>query len=256
MRVDLVKGGGQTLCPRPPLKAESQSCRSAACVVADEQVRGLVDLMLMTPRDWARGWRPRGGLKTVTRAERNSEAGRQRALDRDRGSQRISRAVDAQRRLNARRADSTWSTPDSVGLSDPATRMERGRTTRRACRCRILRGKGAHMPRVEVLTEVSPGDPEAVLTEHVPSEMLSDEHYAGQLLERMGWALETRSGGSRRSEPTMAARRGTLRLARLRRATARGRAPGAQPRADVTATPRRASSTSSPSTLGVPRGSR
>lgn len=45
------------------------------------------------------------------------------------------------------------------------------------------------MPRVEIRTE-SPGrDPETLLTEHVPSEMLADEHYADQLVERMGWAL-------------------------------------------------------------------
>jgi hypothetical protein len=45
------------------------------------------------------------------------------------------------------------------------------------------------MPRVEVLTE-SPGhDPETLLTEHVPSEMLANEHYADQLVERIGWAL-------------------------------------------------------------------
>jgi hypothetical protein len=36
------------------------------------------------------------------------------------------------------------------------------------------------MPRVEVLTEVSGGDPEAVLTEHVPSGMLADERDANQ----------------------------------------------------------------------------
>jgi hypothetical protein len=45
------------------------------------------------------------------------------------------------------------------------------------------------MPRVEVLTEVPGRDAETMLTEHVPSEMLTDEHYAGQLVERMGWAL-------------------------------------------------------------------
>jgi hypothetical protein len=45
------------------------------------------------------------------------------------------------------------------------------------------------MPRVEIRTE-SPGhNPETLLTEHVPSEMLANEHYADQLVERMGWAL-------------------------------------------------------------------
>jgi hypothetical protein len=32
-------------------------------------------------------------------------------------------------------------------------------------------------------------DPETLLTEHVPSEMLANEHYADELVERMGWAL-------------------------------------------------------------------
>jgi hypothetical protein len=45
------------------------------------------------------------------------------------------------------------------------------------------------MPRVQVLTEIPGRNPETLLTEHVPSEMLSDEHYADQLVERMGWAL-------------------------------------------------------------------
>ena len=30
---------------------------------------------------------------------------------------------------------------------------------------------------------------QVILTEHVPSEMFANEHYATQLLERMGWAL-------------------------------------------------------------------
>jgi hypothetical protein len=46
-----------------------------------------------------------------------------------------------------------------------------------------------HMPRVEVLTDVPGHNAETMLTERVPSEMLSDEHYADQLVERMGWAL-------------------------------------------------------------------
>jgi hypothetical protein len=45
------------------------------------------------------------------------------------------------------------------------------------------------MPRVEVLTEVPGRDPETLLSEHVPAEMVTDEHYADQLVERMGWAL-------------------------------------------------------------------
>jgi len=45
------------------------------------------------------------------------------------------------------------------------------------------------MPRVEVLTDVPGRDAETLLTERVPSEMLVNEHYADQLVERMGWAL-------------------------------------------------------------------
>ena len=45
------------------------------------------------------------------------------------------------------------------------------------------------MPRVEVLTDVQGHDHEVLLTERVPAEMFADEHYADQLVERMGWAL-------------------------------------------------------------------
>ena len=86
------------------------------------------------------------------------------------------------------------------------------------------------MPRIEVLTEVSGHDPEALLTEHVPSEMLADEHYADQLVERMGWALvdaEQREQAiqthNRGSAPARSVRRATARRASNRRATARSR---------------------------------
>ena len=45
------------------------------------------------------------------------------------------------------------------------------------------------MPRVQVLTEVQGRAHEVMLTERVPPEMFADEHYAAQLVERMGWAL-------------------------------------------------------------------
>jgi hypothetical protein len=45
------------------------------------------------------------------------------------------------------------------------------------------------MPRVQVLTEVHGRAPEVMLTERVPAEMFSNEHFADQLVERMGWAL-------------------------------------------------------------------
>ena len=45
------------------------------------------------------------------------------------------------------------------------------------------------MPRVQVLSDVQGHDHKVMLTEHVPSEMLANGHYADQLVERMGWAL-------------------------------------------------------------------
>jgi hypothetical protein len=42
------------------------------------------------------------------------------------------------------------------------------------------------MPRVGVPTELPGHDPETLLTEHVPSEMLADEHDADQLVEHLG----------------------------------------------------------------------
>jgi hypothetical protein len=45
------------------------------------------------------------------------------------------------------------------------------------------------VPRVQILADVPGRNPEATLTERVPSEMLADGHYADQLVERMGWAL-------------------------------------------------------------------
>jgi hypothetical protein len=45
------------------------------------------------------------------------------------------------------------------------------------------------MPRIQVLTEVPGRDAEMMLTERVPAEMFADQHYADQLVQRMGWAL-------------------------------------------------------------------
>ena len=45
------------------------------------------------------------------------------------------------------------------------------------------------MPRVQVLTEAPGHADQVMLTEHVPSEMFANEHYAAQLVQRMGWAL-------------------------------------------------------------------
>src|SRR5664279_1035858 len=90
----------------------------------------------------------------------------------------------------------------------------------------------AHMARVEVLREVSERDPEAVLTEHVSSEMLADEHSTDQLVERTGWALaaerqeqtiHAHNGASAAAAPVRSVRRATARRASNRRATARSR---------------------------------
>jgi hypothetical protein len=45
------------------------------------------------------------------------------------------------------------------------------------------------MPRIEVLTEVRGRDAKPMLSEHVPAKLLADEHFADQLVERLGWAL-------------------------------------------------------------------
>jgi hypothetical protein len=108
----------------------------------------------------------------MTRAESTSAARRRRELNRDGGSRRISQAIDAQRRLSARRADSTRTKANPFDPSDPGHEYVAQARPSKTYRCRITTYKGAHMP-VEVLTEVSERDPEAVLTEHVPSEMLA-----------------------------------------------------------------------------------
>ena len=89
------------------------------------------------------------------------------------------------------------------------------------------------MPRVEVLTEASGPDPEAVLTEHGSSETLADEHSADQLVEQRGWALadterqqqaiHAHDGASAAAAPARSVRRATARRASNRRAVARSR---------------------------------
>ena len=54
----------------------------------------------------------------MTRTEQYSAARRRGELTRDRGSRRLSPAIDAQRRLNARRADGTPTNPDPFGPND------------------------------------------------------------------------------------------------------------------------------------------
>lgn len=45
------------------------------------------------------------------------------------------------------------------------------------------------MPRVEVPSQLQRRDHEVMLSEHVPAEMFANEHYADQLVDRMGWVL-------------------------------------------------------------------
>ena len=55
----------------------------------------------------------------MTRTEHNWAARRRGELTRDRGSLRLSPAMDAQRRLNTRRADGPRTKADPHGPSDP-----------------------------------------------------------------------------------------------------------------------------------------
>jgi hypothetical protein len=89
------------------------------------------------------------------------------------------------------------------------------------------------MPRFEVLTEVSGRDPEAVLSEPVPSVMLADARDADLFVERIRWGLEDAErqqqaihaldGGSAAAAPARSVRRATARRASNRRAIARDR---------------------------------
>jgi hypothetical protein len=93
--------------------------------------------------------------------------------------------------------------------------------------------KGTDMPRVQLLNAVTTRDPEAVLTDHVPSEMLANEHDADQLVDRIGWALvdaeqqtndsHAHDGPPAQAAPARSVRRATARRASNRRATARSR---------------------------------
>ena len=54
----------------------------------------------------------------MTRTEHNRPARRRGELTRDRGSRRLSPAIDAQRRLNARRVDGTPTNAEAFGPND------------------------------------------------------------------------------------------------------------------------------------------
>ena len=45
------------------------------------------------------------------------------------------------------------------------------------------------MPRIQVLADVPGRDAQVMLTEYVAAELLRDDYDAGQLVQRMGWAL-------------------------------------------------------------------
>jgi hypothetical protein len=55
----------------------------------------------------------------MTHTEHSRAARRRGELTRDRGSRRLSRAIDAQRRLNSRRPDRTRIKADPFGPTDP-----------------------------------------------------------------------------------------------------------------------------------------
>ena len=57
------------------------------------------------------------------------------------------------------------------------------------------------MPVVQVLTEMQGRAHAVMLSEHVPSEMFANEHYADQLVERMGWALVDAENEERATRP-------------------------------------------------------
>jgi len=62
----------------------------------------------------------------MPRAPENWEARRRGEFDRDRGSRQFSQAVDAQRRLNARRAASTRTKADAFSSSGPRAPRDAG----------------------------------------------------------------------------------------------------------------------------------
>ena len=55
----------------------------------------------------------------MTHGREDGAARRRGELDRDRGSRRVSSAIEAQRRLNARQGDGARTKADVIGPSDP-----------------------------------------------------------------------------------------------------------------------------------------
>lgn len=57
------------------------------------------------------------------------------------------------------------------------------------------------MPQILVLTDSPQRSGEVVYRERVPTSSLESDHYAGQLLERVGWAVKDADDIEHRSEP-------------------------------------------------------
>lgn len=73
-------------------------------------------LALFLPRGSDRGM---GGLRTMISRTRDRVARRRGELNRDRVRRRLSLAIDARRRLDARRPSRAWVNANGVGGSDP-----------------------------------------------------------------------------------------------------------------------------------------
>ena len=99
------------------------------------------------------------------------------------------RAIYARRCPSTPRANRSRMNQDEQGPNPRYAYLTQSHDQMSDWRCRIPTHKGAQMPRVQVLTEAHGRAQKVMLTEHVPSEMFANEHYADQLVERMGWAL-------------------------------------------------------------------
>jgi hypothetical protein len=170
----------------------------------------------------------------MTSTPQNWAALRRAKFNRDRGLRRLSQVVDAQRRLNARRADSTRGKADPLGPELPPPRVPDA-IARLSTPLPIphFDEQRSDMPRVEVLTEDSGRDPEATLTERAPAQTLANEHVTDRLVDHTGSALVgaerqikesyAHNGGAAVAAPARSVRRATARRASKRRATARSR---------------------------------
>jgi hypothetical protein len=118
----------------------------------------------------------------MTRTEDSHAARRRGECDRDCGSRPFDQAMHARRRLNTSQANRSGT---RAGRHGPEHRYAYLNAIARLGK----RLQGAQVPRAEVLSEVQGRDHKVMPTEHAPSEMLANEHYADHLVERIGWAL-------------------------------------------------------------------